>query len=287
MVAFGVAPGSDANSFKLAVRSRTPFGLDLPPVQNIVSQVKSEADILVTGNIRGPRRVVGLGTADKSEMKERMRPLRAGYSVGHHRITAGTLGVFVKGKEGIMMLSNNHVLANSNTAKVGDAILQPGRYDGGADPKDIVGKLVAFKEMKENGNIMDAAIASIDKAYLPKDLSLPKIGKIGKKIISPSDILGKQVQKIGRTTDYTKGTVTAVNLRNVAVGYGEGKVFRFDQLIEVRIPGGSFSAGGDSGSFVVDMDRNPVGLLFAGSAQNTLLCAIEPILKEFKVEICA
>ena len=90
MVAFGVAPGTDANSYKLAVRSRTPFGLDLPPVQSVIGQVKDEADIAITGNIRGPRRVVG--RSDKSEMKERMRPIRAGYSVGHYSITAGTLG---------------------------------------------------------------------------------------------------------------------------------------------------------------------------------------------------
>ncbi len=286
MVAFGVAAGSDANSYKLAVRARTPFGLDLPPVEKILLATKeNELDVSVTGNIRGPRRVVRLGLAMNSGMKERVRPLRSGHSVGHYSITAGTLGTFVKTKQGVMMLSNNHVLAASNMAKIGDAILQPGQYDGGNNPKDVVGKLVAFKEMKENGNVMDAAIASIDKEFLPKDFTIPHIGKIGKNIVSPADILGCKVQKTGRTTGHTQGEVTAINLRNVAVGYGSGKTYRFDNQMEVCTEGGEFSAGGDSGSFVVDMEGNPVALLFAGSPGHTIVCPIEAVLKEFKAEV--
>ena len=43
----------------------------------------------------------------------------------------------------VLMLSNNHVLANENKGKRGDPILQPGNIDGGAD-MDKVGELLRF-----------------------------------------------------------------------------------------------------------------------------------------------
>ena len=64
----------------------------------------------------------------------RERPCPGGISAGHVDITAGTLGAWVKDKanDQPVILSNNHVLANSNQAALGDAIVQPGPVDGGA-----------------------------------------------------------------------------------------------------------------------------------------------------------
>ncbi|NIU63493.1 MAG: hypothetical protein GWN66_23410, partial [Pseudomonas stutzeri] len=59
------------------------------------------------------------------------RPAPGGVSIGHVDITAGTLGCLVVRGDHIYILSNNHVLANSNEAEPGDAILQPGPHDGG------------------------------------------------------------------------------------------------------------------------------------------------------------
>ena len=77
----------------------------------------------------------------------RFRPnVPAGVSSGHFSITAGTLGAIVKdrltGEK--LLLSNNHVFANSNDAQVGDAILQPGPADGGLNPADMVARLERF-----------------------------------------------------------------------------------------------------------------------------------------------
>ena len=76
----------------------------------------------------------------------RARPAPTGYSVGHRDITAGTIGgVVVKGSGETFILSNNHVLANSNDASIGDPILQPGPFDGGTDPSDQIGMLADFE----------------------------------------------------------------------------------------------------------------------------------------------
>ncbi|MHB8155994.1 MAG: hypothetical protein ACYDEQ_01120, partial [Desulfocucumaceae bacterium] len=68
--------------------------------------------------------------------KTRMRPAQPGVSIGHYKVTAGTLGAIVKGEfpGGIAILSNNHILANGTSgadglSRKGDRILQPASYD--------------------------------------------------------------------------------------------------------------------------------------------------------------
>src|SRR4030042_5571293 len=53
------------------------------------------------------------------------RPAPGGVSIGHRDITAGTLGCLVRKSGRILILSNNHVLANSNEASIGDPLLPP------------------------------------------------------------------------------------------------------------------------------------------------------------------
>ncbi|WP_277207504.1 hypothetical protein [Isoptericola croceus] len=63
------------------------------------------------------------------------------------------------------------------------------------------------------------------------------------------------------------GRVTAIELDDVVVGYGEELgALSFDDQIEVESTGdGPFSRGGDSGSLVYRADDVALGLLFAGS----------------------
>lgn len=74
---------------------------------------------------------IGEVVAQEFDPQKKYRPAPGGVSIGHKDITAGTLGCLVKKDGQIYILSNNHVLANENYGKVGDAILQPGPYDGG------------------------------------------------------------------------------------------------------------------------------------------------------------
>jgi len=78
------------------------------------------------------------------ERLEKHRPAPGGISVGNFRITAGTLGCWVKKGGQYLILSNNHVLANCNNCQVGDAILQPGKYDGGVLGKDDIALLSEY-----------------------------------------------------------------------------------------------------------------------------------------------
>jgi len=81
----------------------------------------------------------------RSDPTLRQRPAPLGYSVGHFAITAGSIGArVVDGNGNVYILSNNHVLANSNGASIGDAIYQPGPYDGGT-AADQIASLYAYK----------------------------------------------------------------------------------------------------------------------------------------------
>ncbi len=83
--------------------------------------------------------------------RDRFRPtIPCGVSIGHYKITAGTLGAIVTDRSTgeKLILSNNHVLANSNDALVGDPILQPGPTDGGQNPGDLVARLERFIRLR-------------------------------------------------------------------------------------------------------------------------------------------
>lgn len=83
--------------------------------------------------------------------RERFRPtIPAGVSIGHFKVTAGTFGILVTDRTtgDKLVLSNNHVLANSNDSQAGDSILQPGAIDGGLNPSDVVATLERFVRLR-------------------------------------------------------------------------------------------------------------------------------------------
>ncbi len=113
-----------------------------------------------------PMNVFQSGIIDVQPHRHRQRPSPNGISVGHFRITAGTQGALARGRRAprdrrLLILSNNHVLANSNAARFGDTILQPGRADGGQNPRDRIAILERFVPINFGGgaNLVDCATA--------------------------------------------------------------------------------------------------------------------------------
>lgn len=228
-------------------------------------------------------------------LAKRIRPAEGGYSVGHFKITAGTIATCVYDilpNTGIgippkyYILSNNHVLANSNDASLGDPILQPGPFDGGTDPADRIASLSRFVpitfsppvSLTLHNNLVDAAVA--EGQFHDLDREIYWTGHVRGWRPKAKVTVGTIVQKTGRTTNYTTGRVTAINA-TVDVGYGGGKVARFkDQIITTNM-----SAGGDSGSLVTTPDDVAVGLLFAGSSVATIVNQIENVRSLLRVEV--
>src|SRR6478672_1194541 len=138
-------------------------------VQRKVSLKKLRADQLIPptvpeslgGSQAIPTDVVVLGKL-RPEINVVRNPVQPGNSIGHVKVTAGTLGAIVTKGNALHILSNSHVLAVSGTAKKGDNIVYPGVADGGAMPADLVAQLVDFKKFVTGGdfvNRVDCAIA--------------------------------------------------------------------------------------------------------------------------------
>ena len=241
--------------------------------------------------------------------KQRMRPARPGVSIGHYQITAGTFGCLVQRGGQVFILSNNHVLANSNAAQAGDPIWQPGKYDGGTSA-DQIGVLEQFIPIGFPGVTPPpppsgcSPLASIMKLFSPPEapkaqinepgnntvdcaiarptspgLVTPDILNIGVPIGTGTATLGTQLQKSGRTTGYTTGQITQIDV-TVSVDYG-GKVATYRN----QLMAGAMSAGGDSGSAVLDMQRRVVGLLFAGSDSTTIMNPIQLVLDALQLQL--
>jgi hypothetical protein len=248
-----------------------------------------DPDAFIPESIDGvPVDVVATGEIYAQPNKGRYRPAPGGVSVGHVKVTAGTIGCLVTKNKKLYILSNNHVLSPCNNAKPGDAIVQPGPIDGGKDPQDRIALLSEFKPINFGGvavNYIDAAIAQTTPRLVT---SLNKcFGKISASPIPCK--LNLLVKKCGRTTQLTKGRITDCNA-TVKVNYTScNKVALFKNQITVRsLTSMSFSAGGDSGSLVVTQEGNrPVGLLFAGGDGFTFANPITRVLSALKVTIVA
>ena len=253
-------------------------------------------DVVETGPIRALQAPTG-----------RFRPAPGGVSIGHRDITAGTLGCLVRKGVDTFILSNNHVLANSNDAAIGDPILQPGPHDGGTIANDQIARLEAFVpisfvlpeppsecgfataviaalnagcqligsqtryrivSIQQTANLVDAAIA---RPLAPGDVKDEILG-IGPIQGTVPGVLGMRVKKSGRTTGLTTGEILQVDV-TVNVQYGAGRIAQFtDQLMA-----GAMSQGGDSGSAVLDEQSRLTGLLFAGSDTTTIINRIEHV----------
>jgi hypothetical protein len=268
-------------------------------VKEKLNREEVSAEALVPQTIGGTTTDIdAVGDVTAQMFTARLRPAPCGVSIGNcNRVMAGTLGCLVRRGTQLFILSNNHVIALVNTSPLGAGIPQPGRLDGGVCNNDVIARLAQFIPINFAAgqcNFVDAAIAQTSPALVDRRILRP-LG-FRQPILPPplNPVLNMLVQKSGRTTQYTRGIVDAVNV-TVNVSYAPlGGVARFCRQFRVRgIPGGDFSRPGDSGSLVTTFPLNqPVGLLFAGGAgpqpgsQSVTFCnPIIPVLNAFGVTI--
>lgn len=258
-IALGIAPAG-RKDFRLAVRCQQRELLEGAEINRIRKRARDEVDIRYVGAVTK--------RAAKPWYRRRHRPLLIGSSIGHHEVTAGTLGAVVRpcAGEGQRLLSNNHVLANENKGKAGDPVIQPGSFDGGLNGSDTVAVLDGVVKLrKAAANRVDCATATPARGIEADARTLKGLGKLAG--LGPDFVdAGTTVAKVGRTTGLTHGRVTAFELDNVIVGFDVGNL-RFDGQIEIEGEDEeAFSDGGDSGSLIVEADtRLAVALLFAGT----------------------
>jgi hypothetical protein len=188
--------------------------------------------------------------------------LTPGVSVGGLRVTAGTLGAaaYDIAGGGQLLLSNWHVLCGAPDCVKGEAIVQPGTFDGGSAPVDTMAALERFAHTDR----VDAAVAAVNGERFLSDA----IAGIGLLRGVGQATLGMHVRKSGRTTGVTSGVVDDISA-DVEV---DGLLFR-GQIVAVPDGDGKVIDGGDSGSLVVDDLNLAVGLAFAGALDGSSMIA--------------
>jgi hypothetical protein len=224
----------------------------------------------------------------------------------------GTLGSLLARNGTNFILSNNHVIAISDSAQINDPIIQPGLIDNPspsaptctATGATTVANLTAFFNLESDpGTKVDAAIAQVvagtvdplgNILYLGATATngIPDPGQVhaGSGVAGGATV-GMLVAKSGRSTGLTCSSVLAINMVTgspvqYTKGCGTGATFNvsYTNLVDIAgpVPTG-FSAEGDSGSLVVTQaTADPVALLFAGSDTDTIANPVSDVLNTSK-----
>jgi hypothetical protein len=213
---------------------------------------------------------------------------------------SGTLGALVKDQaSNLYILSNNHVLADSDHGTVGQVITQPGLVDTGCTQLAQgvsgiiqVGQLTYWVPLLYPPSVpnppvtnVDAALAGTTASSVDASGSIIALGAGGGgsnqiaaaapaggtgEVLTAANLNTIHVAKSGRTTGLTCSTVDTINT-TIQVSYfldaAETQPYTTKTFTnQIGMPGNYFSDAGDSGSLVVDTaNAQPVGLFFAGS----------------------
>jgi len=286
-------------------RDRIPSQLDDGTSTDVVS-IGHVTALAATDAVQTRGAVGGLlnasSLASPQALVGRVRPCPLGFSIGNVATTFGTLGGvvydFLPGASvdpptagigipsAFYVLSNNHVLAASNEAPLGSAILQPGRGDDGQDPLDRIAILSRFVPIQfapavpldQQQNLVDCAIGQCHAMNATREIF--SNGALRGWRRKADVAVGDLVRKTGRTTATTFGRIISADA-TIDVGYASAGTARFkDQIVATGM-----SVGGDSGSLVTTLDNVAVGLLFAGSSQVSLANHFENVRAGLRVEI--
>jgi hypothetical protein len=214
----------------------------------------------------------------------------------------GTLGSLVARGGVQYVLSNNHILARSDAAAVGDAIVQPGLIDTAtcttAGTTTVANLSQLFNLQTSPIPKIDAAIAQVVSGKVDPAGNIIYLGAttdangvpVAAAPLAGSGTtvsLNRGVAKSGRSTGLTCSTVEATNTAT-SVDYtancdGTGTSFTVNYVNQIDVLGGDFSGQGDSGSLVVTQDTAaPVALLYAGSDSDTVGNPVGDVLNFFK-----
>ncbi len=277
-----------------------------------------------------PRAVQGVQT-DVVEVGElrflgertgRMRPACPGVSVGHSKVTAGTLGAVVwdRRTREPFILSNNHVLACATSgrdgrAKRGDPIVQPGAVDGGTVERDQIAVLEKFVPLRMLARLPSCLASNAAERAMNSWLRMTGMparveivarpffalaNEVDVALARPLDpgLVDPRVLELGRVRGVAEPAIgMVVKKSGRTTGVTEGRVTVVDATVTVVYTGnvtaafrgqfltGPMAEGGDSGSLLVDEDMRAVGLLFAGSDQSTVYNRMTRVLDALDVDV--
>lgn len=253
------------------------------------------------GMKKKPTDVIDVGYVKAHADRKKYRPLKAGSEIGIFKWKyIGTLGMFVNIKRfrdlrlvgpfydfmkllehfGIKafdvpaVLTNSHVANRSVIRPRAEIITQPGfsYYSN-----QIIGASIHSSTIQPGRrNWVDAALIELDSVTASDGIM--EVGSI----TGFDDVQdGDEVEKRGRTTEYTEGRCIAKNIYLYIDFHDDGRMI-FDGIDMFT----GMSGPGDSGSVIVrKSDKKAVSLLFAGSGTHTFGIPINRVKKVMKFDM--
>jgi hypothetical protein len=277
-------------------------------VVNVTKKVEGMTEGLIPSEIEGfPTDVAELGI-DKllsgPPLTGPICPLRPGYSIAHKAVrsietpdyfvlASGTLSCIVRDLRDseLLILSNNHVLANTNEAETGDEIMHPGPYYKDLGPLPAA-TLKAYKKIVFGGdehspdalkNRIDAAVA---RPIVPIDPDIPSIG-IPEGVSEIEPAANVRVKMTGAMSGYKEGLIVQGDVSAKFSNFGgTGKDAYFEHYFNCQ----PLATHGDSGSLMLDKDGKALGLVFMakfvdGTPTISRACRLQYVLRELGIEL--
>ena len=272
------------------------------PGEVIRSLPASIRGVGVSGRLTEPFRALAGKPGGSSYTAKQTPPIKLGTSGGWGHDLAngyccgGTLGSLININGEQHILSNFHVLesdivpgGNGRVKQNGDPVIQPGLIDVNCNAANAqsVATLVVRNALPASN--VDAAIAKVVNGMVDPSGAILGIGTLSAQ--TQTAFLNQPVKKSGRTSGLTRSSVAGLNA-TVTVSYDNEcaggaaftKTFTGQIIVNNRVKGKSFLAGGDSGSLMAeDVATNPkaVGLLYAGSSAYAIGNPIDEVLAFF------
>jgi hypothetical protein len=279
----------------------------------------TNAPITVTITAISKATATATGTATVTlvtqQQQTQSEPVKLGTSGGNindangDSCCSGTLGSLVTRNGTQYILSNNHVLADSDAGVAGDSITQPGLIEVycQSSSTNTVAHLSEFFDL-ETGPIpkVDAAIAQVVSGAVDTSGNIlllggtltngvPNPGAVGVGSTTAGGLTPVQainspyngaVAKSGRTTGLTCSTIIGTDVASSVPYYAHcgdtNPSFTVNYTDLIAVNGGDFSDSGDSGSLIVTQSTaEAVALLFAGSDTDTVGNPITDVLPDF------
>lgn len=242
----------------------------------------SLADLGMSGRL--PTDVRQVHVARLETLVSDMRPTLPGFNIGHRGSGSGTLGCAVRSLDTgeRLGLSCAHVIANSGRSAPGERVLVPSLEQARANgmlENALFGRLVMVNPLsydfeKASTNVDAATVRPDSPEELDNELALLGVRPSGVRADAP---IGLPVRKVGFATELTFGTVLA---RHTILGLpypdvsGRLRTIWFTDLLGIT----PFTQPGDSGSLVLDLQGEAVGLHMGSSETMSICMPIQRVL---------
>ncbi|CAG7839758.1 hypothetical protein CLOHAE12215_01172 [Clostridium haemolyticum] len=223
-----------------------------------------------------PTDVIESNIPKTASLTTRLRPVTGGYCIGVRGLKTATMGCLVGNSHCDYILTSNHAISGNKTEKSKPVVFQPSPEYGGSGSKDIIGEVIGFTRVFPESQINDSDAALVLTDRIKSSIDITFIGPIRG---TSNGRIGQKVQKVGCISGLTTGNIRTINT-TIMINYLGAEVLFKNQIVTTKM-----AVDGDSGSVLLNNDKEAIGLLMANANSNTVYNDINIVLRKLYVHI--